>query len=129
MHLPKNSPSNRPVNPGAVGMSRVLGDPRANSSCQSYASVVHYPSGPSLGPFPAPPPPLSRTEKIARNCSNFVQCKSFRCNTHGSLCKCCKQKTYGVAKFFRCNTYKKHRGWGHPVWLLACACASPKIGS
>src|SRR5260370_23204711 len=26
---------------------------------------------------------------------------------------CCKQKTYGLAKPFRCNTYKKH-GWGYP---------------
>src|SRR5712692_5841518 len=34
--------------------------------------------------------------------------KSFSCNTYGSPCKCCKQKTYGPAKPFRCNTYKKH---------------------
>ena len=26
--------------------------------------------------------------------------------------KCCKQKTYRLSKAFRCNTYKKHRGWG-----------------
>src|SRR5260370_34048470 len=26
-------------------------------------------------------------------------------------CKCCKQKTYCLAKLFRCNTYKKE-GWG-----------------
>jgi hypothetical protein len=30
--------------------------------------------------------------------------------------KCCKQKTYGSARYrfksCRCNTYKKHRGWG-----------------
>src|SRR5882762_7773489 len=24
---------------------------------------------------------------------------------------CCKQKTYGLAKPFRCKTYKKHGGW------------------
>jgi hypothetical protein len=54
MHLPKNSPSNRPVNPGAVGMMRILGDPPANSSCQFYISVVQYPSGTSLGAFPTP---------------------------------------------------------------------------
>jgi hypothetical protein len=32
--------------------------------------------------------------------------KSFSCNTYGSPHKCCKQKTYGLAKPFRCNTYK-----------------------
>src|ERR1700719_4128023 len=130
MHPPKNSPTNRPGNPGAAGMMRILGDPPTNSSCQSYISVVHYPPGTSLGAFPTPLRlPSSRTEKIVRNCSIFVQCKSFVCNTYGSPRKCCKQKTYGAAKFFRCNTYKKHRGWGHPVWLLVSACASRKIGS
>src|SRR5258708_802271 len=33
--------------------------------------------------------------------------KSFSCNTYGSPRKCCKQKTYVVAKPFRCTTYKK----------------------
>jgi hypothetical protein len=61
MHLPKNSPTSRPVNPGAVGMMRILGDPPANSSCQSYVSVVHYLSGTSLGD--SSPPPPSRTQK------------------------------------------------------------------
>src|SRR6266513_134129 len=32
--------------------------------------------------------------------------KSFNCNTCGSPRKCCKQKTYGPAKPFRCNTTK-----------------------
>src|SRR5713101_9647969 len=36
--------------------------------------------------------------------------KSFSCNTYGSPRKCCKQKTYGPAKPFRCNTYKKQGG-------------------
>ena len=36
--------------------------------------------------------------------------KSFNCNTCGSPRKCCKQKTYGTAKPFRCNTYKKRKG-------------------
>ena len=36
--------------------------------------------------------------------------KSFRCNTCGSPRKCCKQKTYGLAKPFRCNIYKKQGG-------------------
>ncbi len=30
----------------------------------------------------------------------------FSCNTYGHSRKCCKQKTYGMAKPFRCNTYK-----------------------
>ena len=34
--------------------------------------------------------------------------KSFRCNTYGLPCKYCKQRVYAVAKFSRCNTYKKH---------------------
>ena len=34
----------------------------------------------------------------------------FSCNTYGSPRKCCKQRTYGIAKPFRCNTYKKHVG-------------------
>src|SRR5258708_11413973 len=36
--------------------------------------------------------------------------KCFSCNTYGSPRKCCKQKTYGIAKLFRCNTYKKVGG-------------------
>src|SRR5713226_550355 len=42
--------------------------------------------------------------------------KSFRCNTYGSPRKCCKQKTYGLAKPFRCNTYKK-QGEGEQLLL------------
>ncbi len=42
--------------------------------------------------------------------------KSFSCNTYESPPKCCKQKTYGQAKPFRCNTYKK-RGKGGRLWL------------
>ena len=33
--------------------------------------------------------------------------KFFICNTYAAPRKCCKQKTYGKAKPFRCNTYKK----------------------
>ena len=32
---------------------------------------------------------------------------SFSCNTNGFPRKYCKQKTYGTAKSFACNTYKK----------------------
>ncbi len=38
--------------------------------------------------------------------------KSFSCNTYRPPRKCCKQKTYGLAKLFTCNTYKKHGGGG-----------------
>src|SRR6266403_1425762 len=41
--------------------------------------------------------------------------KSFSCNTYGSPRKCCKQKTYGLTKPFRCSTYKKHGGQGVPT--------------
>ena len=41
---------------------------------------------------------------------------SFSCNIYGSSRKCCKQKTYGPAKSFRCNIYKKH-GVGVPVMV------------
>ena len=34
----------------------------------------------------------------------------FSRNIYGSPRKCCKQKTYGLAKPFTCNTYKKHGG-------------------
>src|SRR5712664_951123 len=42
--------------------------------------------------------------------------KSFVCITYGSPRKCCKQKTYGQAKSFRCNTYKK-QGGGVPIMV------------
>jgi len=49
----------------------------------------------------------------------FLFSKSFSCNTYGSPRKCCKQKTYALAKPFRCNTYKKHAvGVFVPFWNL-----------
>src|SRR5260370_36698362 len=38
--------------------------------------------------------------------------KSFRCKIYGVPRKCCKQRTYRLAKPFRCNTYKKPGGGG-----------------
>jgi len=38
--------------------------------------------------------------------------KSFSRNTYGPPRKCCKQKTYTIAKSFSCNTYKKQGGGG-----------------
>src|SRR5712692_6346974 len=43
--------------------------------------------------------------------------KSFSRNTYRPPRKCCKQKTYSLAKLFRCNTYKKHGGKGSRLWL------------
>ncbi len=36
--------------------------------------------------------------------------ESFSCNTYEFSRNCCKQKAYGSANSFRCNTYKKHAG-------------------
>jgi len=43
---------------------------------------------------------------------------SFRINTYEIPRKCCNQRTYGKAKPFRCNTYKKQGGgvcYAHPT--------------
>src|SRR5216683_1943211 len=45
--------------------------------------------------------------------------KSFSGNTYGSPRRCCKQKSYGRAKSFSCNTYKKQGGGGPPFAPLA----------
>jgi hypothetical protein len=50
-----------------------------------------------------------REESALTNCDAR---NSFRLRTYEASCKCCKQKTYSIAKSFRCNTYKKQRGGG-----------------
>jgi len=45
-------------------------------------------------------------------CTILVQSKPFRCNTSEPPPMCCKQRTCAIPKSFRCNTYKKHTGWG-----------------
>src|SRR6266446_9825791 len=40
-------------------------------------------------------------------------------DTYEYPCKCCEQKTYGLAKLFRCNTYKKPGGY-----ILQAKCIS-----
>ncbi len=64
------------------------------------ASHARPPRGPSTSSkiFPSLPVTFLATERPR---------KSFSCNTYGPPRKCCKQKTYGRAKSFRCNTYKK----------------------
>jgi hypothetical protein len=42
--------------------------------------------------------------------SSLFSSKSFSCNIYAFPCKYCKQRTYGHAKPFRCNTYKKQGG-------------------
>src|SRR6266704_3779645 len=55
-------------------------------------------------------------DRRSRSCRDPVRVtahycfNSFSCNTYVYPFKCCKQKTYGLAKPFRNNTYKKHRG-------------------
>src|SRR6266852_1834430 len=51
-------------------------------------------------------PILLPTDHCPLTTSNYWV-KPFSCNTYASLRKCCKQKTYGQAKSFTCNTYKK----------------------
>jgi hypothetical protein len=50
-------------------------------------------------------------------CTILVQSKPFRCNTSEPPPMCCKQRTCATPKSFRCNIYKKHRGWGADVTL------------
>ncbi len=71
---------------------------------------------PSPHPIPLPP----RLTEIYFSCFSLTaHCplpaahycfKSFSCNTYEPPRKCCKQKTYGLVKPFRCNTYKKRGG-------------------
>jgi hypothetical protein len=56
---------------------------------------------------------LTATEGVPSLQSDFAQfwcnLSLFRINTCGPLRTCCKQKTYTLAKPFKCNTYKKPR--------------------
>jgi hypothetical protein len=62
-------------------------------------------------------PPLAFPDCSQTNPATFVPAlrlgKFFRCNTCGQLRKCCKQRTYGISKSFRYNTYKKTGGASH----------------
>src|SRR6266481_8413531 len=50
------------------------------------------------------------TQLLSRQQSTPVS--PFSCNTCGPPRKCCKQKTYGRTKSFKCNTYRKQGGGG-----------------
>src|SRR5258708_6840713 len=71
------------------------------------------------------PPALQRFNVSTFKPSNlptFQSCfKSFTCNTYRSPRKCCKQKTYGRANSFRCNTYKKQGGTSFKPKVLLSA--------
>src|SRR5712664_281264 len=67
--------------------------------------------------------PPFRAQKMVKNCTIFVQSKSFRCNTSEPSPMCCKQRTCAISKSFRCNTYEKHRGvGGTPSFGPLCTC-------
>jgi hypothetical protein len=56
---------------------------------------------------------LDKSEGVVKLTSSLpyvLFSKSFICNTYAPPRKCCKQKTYAMAKPVRCNTYKKHGG-------------------
>ena len=75
MHPSKNSPTSRPVNPGAVDMMRVLADP-ANSSCQSHIPVVQYLSGTSLAASAPSPFHTQKWSEIAQFLCNVSPLKA-----------------------------------------------------
>src|SRR6266850_5781609 len=63
-------------------------------------------------------------------CSPLPVPKPRRINTYEISRKCCKQRTYGIANSFRCNTYEKQGGGGsHPssqeLSALFASCSSP----
>jgi len=62
----------------------------------------------SAGFFPTDHCPVTFPDPVEVSAHHCL--KSFNCNTYGSPRKCCKQKTYGQAKPFRCNTYKNTGG-------------------
>src|SRR6266851_4317432 len=78
------------------------------------ASHARPPRGPSTSSkiFPSLPVTFLATERPR---------KSFSCNTYGPPRKCCKQKTYGRANSFRCNTYKKQGGTSFKPKVLLSA--------
>jgi hypothetical protein len=94
----------RILHPGSVGGKRPPGSP-SNSSKIFPSKTVTF------SPTPRPHNP-------------------FSCNTYESPRKCCKQKSYGMANSFRCNTYRKHGGGGHAsrrfnIPPFSCAVCAP----
>ena len=74
----------------------------------------HLPPNPhGIIPFAAPHPLTIAESYRYKNMGwgyprRCVSSNSFICNIYGPPPKCCKQKTYGLAKPFTCNIYTKH---------------------
>src|SRR5258706_951022 len=73
--------------------------------------------------MPLNPPPFNAPLALPLSChfpfSHFhflLSLTPFRINTYEISRKCCRQRTYGIAKSFRFHTYKKHGGRG-VLWL------------
>jgi hypothetical protein len=80
-------------------------EPRSKIPTLSERVASHLrPPGSASSPFKIFPSQAATFAPILR------PHKSFSCNTYETPCKCCKQKTYDMAKTFRCNTYKKQGG-------------------
>ncbi len=97
----------------ATSLPRMTGDSALPVACRHEGSIV-MPLNPS--PFNAP---LALSLSCHFPFSHFHFLPSltpFRINTYEISRKCCKQRTYRIAKSFICNTYKKHGGWG-VLWL------------
>src|SRR6266478_992311 len=83
-----------------------------------FAAPRYIPTSlPHLLPLPSSHDEKSVTATPLHSVLTPYWLKSFSCNTYGTPRKCCKQRTYGLAKPFRCNTYKKHGGKGSRLWL------------
>jgi uncharacterized protein YceH (UPF0502 family) len=88
-----------------------IGDPdlagsEATPQLRSAAPACPVPAGDHVG--------IEDTDPVGAARSCF---KSFTCNTYASPRKCCKQKTYGKTKPFRCNTYKNTGYLPQAKWL------------
>src|SRR5712692_2346869 len=83
-----------------------------------FAAPRYIPTSlPHLLPLPSSHDEKSVTATPLHSVLTPYWLKSFSCNTYGTPRKCCKQRAYGLAKPFRCNTYKKHGGEGSRLWL------------
>jgi len=110
-------PESIPVeDPGLVGTRPV------RALCKPGLALRHFPDSFALYLF-ADPHPLNPVSIFCKNehpagmrvPNDYREsrdlsssCNFFSCNIYGSVRKRCKQRTYGSAKTFRCNIYKKH---------------------
>ena len=78
----------------------LFSDPHALTPSESYCYKITRGEGVS---------PTLRSQVVTFSPTHRPH-KPFSCNTYGQPRKCCKRKTYGLVKSFKCNTYKKHGG-------------------